>query len=56
VCGPRDDASLERAIELIARHSRAPSAGNAVRWQGEDGLRSRALGAAAVTASGPTAD
>ena len=50
VCGPRDEASLDRAIELIARHSRAPSPENAVRWRGEDGVRSRPLGAAAVTA------
>jgi len=49
VCGPRDEESLAHAIELIARHARAPSPENAVQWRVEDGVRNRTLGSAART-------
>jgi tRNA U34 2-thiouridine synthase MnmA/TrmU len=52
VCGPRDEESLGHAIELIARHSRAPAPHHAVRWKEADGERSRALGSAAEAAPG----
>ena len=52
VCGPRDETSLAEAIELIARHSRTISPENAVRWRGEDGVQSRALGSAAQAGTG----
>jgi tRNA-uridine 2-sulfurtransferase len=47
VCGPRGEESLGHAIDLIARHSRAPSPQHVVRWKDDDGVRSRVLGAAA---------
>src|SRR5262249_51372029 len=46
VCGPRDEASLAHAIDLIARTSRAPPPQNTVRWIAEDGEHVRALGSA----------
>jgi hypothetical protein len=49
VCGPRDEGSLGRAIDLIARHSRAASPENTVCWKAEGGVMSRALGAAGRT-------
>lgn len=48
VCGPRDEKSLGHAIDLIARHSRAPSPEGSVRWRAGETVHSRALGAAAL--------
>jgi len=47
VCGPRDEASLTQAMDLIARYSRAPSPEWTVRWRAGEAVHSRALGAAA---------
>src|SRR5262245_47510995 len=51
VCGPRGEESLGAAIDLIARHSRAPSPDHVVWWKEADGERTRALGAAAQAAT-----
>ncbi len=45
VAGPRDEASLALATALIARFARSSAPDDRVRWQAEDGVRRRRLGA-----------
>lgn len=47
VCGARNDAHLERAIDLIARYARTAEPERTVRWSDQGLPRTRALGAAA---------
>ncbi len=44
VSGPRDEASLGRALALISRYSRAPAPHARVRWHTDEGVRTRPLG------------
>lgn len=51
VCGPFSEATLERAIGLIARYSRDPSAESLVRWWAGELAGERTLGAEVVRAA-----
>ena len=51
VCGPRDEESLARAVDLIARYARAPHPQHRIRWNADDGVRIRQLGRIAETPS-----
>jgi hypothetical protein len=56
VCGPRDEAALARAAELIARYARSPSPQDLIRWHAGDASRARLLGPfAASPAPSPVA-
>jgi len=44
VCGPRDEANLQQAAELIARYAHSPAPQHLVRWQAGGDVRTRPLG------------
>ncbi|HEY2955407.1 MAG TPA: hypothetical protein VGK89_09200 [Candidatus Eisenbacteria bacterium] len=50
VCGPRDEAGLAHAIDLIASHTRSPVPEWTVRWSAEGATHTRPLGEAAERA------
>ena len=49
VCGPRDEASLGEAVQLIARYARAPGPHDHVRWHSGEGVRVRQTGSFFMT-------
>jgi len=55
VCGPRDEASLGEAIQLITHYARASGPHDHVRWQSGDGVRTRRVGVPAAVPASPAA-
>lgn len=51
VCGPENLDGIERAIELVARYTRAASPDHVVRWRSDGAIRTRRLGEAAMSAA-----